>query len=445
MAVIIRRNDVPPQFVPGVSLLFGIMYFVQSLGDPSSGLIAQPVRSLLRAGTESPAAIAGFMALAAIPWSLKPLLALLSDFVPLKGSRRRSYLLIATGGACAGLLLLYALPVSAEQRALLLALVWLPGLGIAFGDVLVDALMIEIGQPRGLTGRPQSVQWSAAYAALILSGVLGGYFSAAAQQESAFLLCAALWAGALVLAFMFVREPPSTLDETNIAVTARSLRSALGVPGLALLCVFVFFWDFNPLWVSVLYLYMTDALGFSEQVYGNAYSLFSAGALVASIAYGFYCRRVRAGRLMHVCIAAGIAANLVYWSLPSIMAAYGISFVAGSAYMTGSLILLDLAARLVPVRVAATVFAVIMALANLGSSVAEAGGGYLFELLGDRFDTDAAYRAIVALSAAIVAGCWWLLPRLRRAVPEWWHRPSLPGDAPLVGASAAAIDPKSSR
>jgi len=51
------------------------------------------VRSLLRAGTESPAAIAGFMALAAIPWSLKPLLALLSDFVPLKGSRRRSYLL----------------------------------------------------------------------------------------------------------------------------------------------------------------------------------------------------------------------------------------------------------------------------------------------------------------------------------------------------------------
>ena len=93
MAVIIRRNDVPPQFVPGVSLLFGIMYFVQSLGDPSSGLIAQPVRSLLRAGTESPAAIAGFMALAAIPWSLKPLLALLSDFVPLKGSRRRSYLL----------------------------------------------------------------------------------------------------------------------------------------------------------------------------------------------------------------------------------------------------------------------------------------------------------------------------------------------------------------
>ena len=386
MAVIIRRNDVPPQFVPGVSLLFGIMYFVQSLGDPSSGLIAQPVRSLLRAGAESPAAIAGFMALAAIPWSLKPLLALLSDFVPLKGSRRRSYLLIATGGACAGLLLLYALPVSAEQRALLLALVWLPGLGIAFGDVLVDALMIEIGQPRGLTGRLQSVQWSAA-----------------------------------------------------------SLRSALGVPGLALLCVFVFFWDFNPLWVSVLYLYMTDALGFSEQVYGNAYSLFSAGALVASIAYGFYCRRVRAGRLMHVCIAAGIAANLVYWSLPSIMAAYGISFVAGSAYMTGSLILLDLAARLVPVRVAATVFAVIMALANLGSSVAEAGGGYLFELLGDRFDTDAAYRAIVALSAAIVAGCWWLLPRLRRAVPEWWHRPSLPGDAPLVGASAAAIDPKSSR
>jgi MFS family permease len=436
MSVIIRRNEVAPQFVPGLGLLFGIMYFVQSLGDPSSGLVAQPVRSLLRAGGESPAAIAGFMALAAIPWSLKPLLALLSDFVPLKGSRRRTYLLLATAASCAGLVLLYALPVSAAQRTLLLLLVWLPGLGIAFGDVLVDALMIEIGQPRGLTGKLQSVQWSAAYAALILSGTLGGYLSTVSGQQYAFLTCAVLWGGAFVLAAKFIREPPSTLDQANLAATARSLRGALAVPGLLILCVFVFFWDFNPLWVSVLYLHITDTLGFSEQVYGNAYSLFSVGALVASIAYGFYCRRVRAGHLMHVSIAAGIAANLVYWSLPTIMATYAVSLLAGLAYMTGSLILLDVAARLVPARVAATVFAVIMALANLGSSIAEAGGGYLFELLGDRFDPMTAYRSVVAVSAAIVAGCWWLLPRLRRAVPEWWHRPSSPGDALLVAAAS---------
>jgi hypothetical protein len=52
---------------------FAALYFVQSVGDPTSGLIAQPVRSLLRSWGESPASLAALMALLAIPWSIKPL------------------------------------------------------------------------------------------------------------------------------------------------------------------------------------------------------------------------------------------------------------------------------------------------------------------------------------------------------------------------------------
>src|SRR5207244_12689909 len=33
-------------------------------------------------------------------------------------------------------------------------------LGLAFTDVLVDAMMVENGRPRGLTGAFQSVQWA---------------------------------------------------------------------------------------------------------------------------------------------------------------------------------------------------------------------------------------------------------------------------------------------
>jgi hypothetical protein len=78
---------------------FAILYFVQSIGDPTSGLIAQTVRSLLRSWGESPASLAALMALLAIPWSVKPVFGLLSDFVPLLGSRRRNYLLLANGMA----------------------------------------------------------------------------------------------------------------------------------------------------------------------------------------------------------------------------------------------------------------------------------------------------------------------------------------------------------
>jgi hypothetical protein len=42
------------------------------------------------------------MALLALPWTTKPLFGLLSDFVPLFGSRRRNYLLLANGAANEG-------------------------------------------------------------------------------------------------------------------------------------------------------------------------------------------------------------------------------------------------------------------------------------------------------------------------------------------------------
>ena len=70
-------------------IFFAALYFIQSVGDPTSGLVSQPVRSLLRNWGESPASLAALMALLAFPWSIKPAFGLLSDFVPLLGCPRR--------------------------------------------------------------------------------------------------------------------------------------------------------------------------------------------------------------------------------------------------------------------------------------------------------------------------------------------------------------------
>jgi hypothetical protein len=86
----------------------------------------------------------------------------------------------------------------------------------------------------------------------------------------------------------------------------------------------------------------------------------------------------------------------------------------GLAYMTGSLILLDLSARLVPIPVAATVFAVIMSLASLGSAVGEGAGGVLFERASDGYGADAAYRIVLVAGAIVIASCWLWVPRLGR-------------------------------
>ena len=182
----------------------------------------------------------------ALPWSLKPLLALLSDFVPLFGSRRRGYLLLATAAAGVGLGVLYVAPLAPGARWALLVLLFVPTLGIAFSDVLVDALMIEVGKPRSLTGRLQSVQWFAASLGSLCSGVVGGYFTARNRHELAFLICAGLWSASFLLTLAFVREPHRTASAGELRATAGALRDALAVPGLLTICAIMFLWTATP-------------------------------------------------------------------------------------------------------------------------------------------------------------------------------------------------------
>ncbi len=408
------------RFVTGAASFFAVMYFVQGVGDPTSGLIAQPVRALLKSWGESPGAIGGFMALLALPWMLKPVFGILSDYVPLFGSHRRNYLLAATAAAAIGLFVLYALPLPDGARLLLFFWLLLPTIGIAFGDVLVDALMVDVGQPRGLTGRLQSVQWAAVYAALLLSGVIGGWISSIGQFELAFLGCGVLWALCFVFALRFARETPRPPATEGVVGTSRELRAALTVPGLLTAAGFLFLWSFNPSWISVQYLHITETLALGEQVYGNSYSFFAAGCVVASLGYGTYCRAVPMGRLIHLAIVTGILGYGVYIHVSSAEALYGIAFLSGVANMTGNLIQLDIAARLVPIRVAATCFALLMALTNVSASLSEALGANLYEWLGKDFGPVLAYQAVVGLSAVFVASCWLLVPRLRREVPQWW-------------------------
>ncbi len=406
----------------GPYTFFAALYFVQSVGDPSSGLIAQPVRSLLKNWGESPASLAALMALVAIPWSLKPAFGLLSDFVPLFGSRRRNYLLMANGMAALSLLLLALAPLSPENRWLMIGLLLPTTTAIALGDVIVDALMIEKGQPLGLTGRFQSIQWAAANTALLLTGVLGGYIAAKGLQSVAFAICAAMWLFAFGVAWRYAREDRDAhLTAASVRETGAALLGVLREPLFLVVCGLLTLWSFNPVWGSVLYLHMTEGLNFSEQSFGKVTSAFFAGSLIGSVGYGIYCRSVRLAVLLHLSILAAIISNAVYWQLSNLTSAYVVSFVAGAAYMTGTLIQLDLAARVVPVRAAATLFAIIMALTNLAAAGSEAVGGWLFETAKASFGQETAFSFVVAISVAAAMSCWLLVPTLRRAAPQWWQ------------------------
>jgi hypothetical protein len=161
----------------GLGTLFGLLYFVQGIVEPTDGLLSQPIKSLLRNWDYSAASTAWFISILSLAWTIKPLYGLLTDFVPFAGSRRRSYLLLTTAVASISITTVYFLPLTSERAVLLLILLLPSSVAIAFSDVVIDAMMVGAGQLRGATGQLQSVQWSCMYAATIVTGVLGGALS----------------------------------------------------------------------------------------------------------------------------------------------------------------------------------------------------------------------------------------------------------------------------
>src|SRR6516164_4659380 len=190
----------------GLGTLFGLLYFVQGIVEPTDGLLSQPIKSLLRNWNYSAAATAWFIAILSLAWTIKPLYGLLTDFVPFAGSQRRGYLLLNTAIASISMMAVYFLPLTSERVVVLLILLLPSAVAIAFSDVVIDAMMVTTGQQHGMTGRLQSVQWSCMYAAMIVTGVVGGALSQRGMQQAGFLIAALCCGVSLVAVWALVSE-----------------------------------------------------------------------------------------------------------------------------------------------------------------------------------------------------------------------------------------------
>jgi MFS family permease len=389
------------------------MYFLQGIGEPTDGLSTQPVIALLKFWEIGPQRISTFTALLGIPWALKPLYGMLTDFVPLAGYRRKSYLVTSNLLAMVGFFSLYAFPPSRGDDMWLLLALLLPTIGVAFADVVIDALMVEHGQPLGLTGRFQSIQWAALWGANICIGVVGGHLSAQALHHIAFLICGIAASVMLVLSVTLVKEPAHQGVRGSLRRAARELWKTARTRSVFGAGLFLFLWSFNPFSAAVLNLYVTKTMQLGEEFYGYTQSIYAIAAMLACVAYGYYCRRFSMRALVHASIVLGIITTLAYWALTDRASACAVFAVAGFAYMTAMLVQLDLAAQSCPIGSAGTTFALVMALSNLGTSTSSWVGGYLYEDGIARWGEFTAFHVLVGIGALFTAGCWLVVPLLR--------------------------------
>lgn len=391
-------------------IIFAALYFVQGTGQLTSGLLAQPLRSLLRNWGSDSTEIATFMFILGFPWYIKPVFGLLTDFIPIRGLRRKSYLTLSSLLVIVGFLVATLIPLNPAAASALLIILLLPNLGIAFNDVATDAAMIESGQPLGITGRLQSAQWAAIYGAMMICGVAGGWISQHGQQRLGFLVCALLGVIALYIAIFQIEEKPRfELQRGQLKRAIKVLGEASRTRIVVLVAIFTLLLNFNPFSADVLYMHMIQELGFSEQFIGYTYTIGSLAAIISCILYGMFAKRVPLRLLLHGSVIFMVLANLVYIGLRTETSAVIISFASGLIYMVTTLTQLELASRYCPPAAAGTVFALIMSLNNLGVSLSSILGGWFYESWKLSFGVGTAYNLLVVVGAGFTAACWFLV------------------------------------
>jgi MFS family permease len=381
-----------------LAVLFAMVYFAQGMWY----LPNQTITITFKDQGLSAGQVATFFSITTVPWLVKPLYGLISDFVPLFGRRRKSYLILTSGLAAAcGM----ALAAGGQGYARLATLFTAMGLGLAFTDVLVDALMVENGRPRGLTGAFQSVQWAAIYTSTIVVGLLGGWLAEHRRLALAFGIAALFPLVSLSLVTLFVREPPAPAERETVRQTWRAVRAALGDRDVWVVAGFILFFTFSPSFGPALLYYQTDRLGFSQQFIGLLGALSAAAAVAGAAIYAPLSRRVPLERLIRLAIVIAVVGTLAYLLYRDRTSAVVIDVVFGGVGMITQLAFLDLAAKACPRGVEATFFALLMSVYNGGVQISQVTGGYLYDWVG--------YTPLVLISAALTAAALFLVPAIR--------------------------------
>ena len=388
-------------------IFFGLVYFAQGLGQ-SGGLINQPLMNYLKTIGLNTDQATQLLAVLTVPWIIKPLYGLISDFFPLFSYRRKSYLFLMNGLATAGFLWLTGLT---ETNMIVVALV-LTALGIAASDVLVDAIMVEKGQQTGQIKLFQSQQWMWFNVAAITVGLLGGWLSdvlaPASALHTAALITACAPAGVLIATVFLVREEKTTMNPVLLKSSTASLLSVLKSRTLWIVAGFLAFWNFSPSFGTPMYYHMVDRLQFDQYFIGQLGSVTAVGSVIGAYVYQRYlAARFSATTLIYLSILLGTLSTVAYLLLADRQSAVILSFVTGLVGMVPFLTMLSLAAAVCPPHAEGFTFAALMSVFNAATQASAIFGAHLYENVLNR-----QLAPLIWMSAAFTFAAFALVPFL---------------------------------
>jgi MFS family permease len=389
-------------------IFFAVVYIVEGAGQ-IVGLLAQPLSYFLKEVHGWTALqVTAYITIFNFPWIIKPLYGAFSDFVPIFGYRRKSYLLVANAAAAVGFI--WATQLTAPDR-----LVWalqVTAYGMAISSTVCGAVLVENGQRLRESGRFVNQQWLWFNIATMVAAIVGGELAQMLAPTSALHVAALIVAVApvavLFATIFLIPEKKSRIDLPALRATFGGLVETFRRRELWLLAFFLFLYYFSPGLGTPLYYYMTDGLKFSQGYIGILGSIGAAGWVVGALLYRRLFDGLSSRNLLYLSIALGTVTTAAYIFLHDETSAAILSFGSGFAAMTATVATVTLAADYCPPRSEGFSFAVLMSIINLATSSANNIGSYLFD---DFFHND--LMPLILVSAAFTAFAFVLVPLLR--------------------------------
>lgn len=400
-------------------LFFGLAYFMQLIAQ-ASGVVSQPLDYFFKQTLGlDPVQTTEYLAVLTIPWVIKPLYGIITDFVPILGFRRKSWLLLMSLMAACGFFWLTGL----NDPGTIVTALMITAFGTAFCDVITDAVMVEQGQKADAeltkTGKEpiyvkkfQSIQWFWASVASMVTAFLGSriahHFGPAAGLHVAAMVCMFAPLTVMVATWFLVKDEKVKVSKESFKSTTSGYLSVFKSKPLLIVALFIFFYNFSPSFGVPFYYHMVDHLKFDQNFIGNMGIVGSLGSVVGAWIFSrFLAGRFSNKQLVCLSIVVGTLGTLAYLFLTNHTSALILSFIFGIAGMISNLTILGMAGEHCPKRAEGFTFAALMSVFNLATQLSAIVGARLYQ---NWFDSQ--LTPLIWVSAGFTLAAFILVPFL---------------------------------
>jgi hypothetical protein len=418
-----------PSFISPEIFAILTVYFIQGALGISSLATSFFLKDQLHL---DPAASAALLGITTIPWIIKPIYGLISDGIPLFGSRRRSYLLVSGIIGFLSWLLLGTLVTSPNEA---ITALFFGSMSIAFSDVVADSIVVEKTNEQQqinnnniipvttieakedsptppntaaitIAGDLQSICWMSSSIGSICSAYYSGALLLSTTPQQIFLYTA-LCPLFISLVSFFINErtitiaTPTTTSveeasnnntfQQEIQIKIKQVLQSLFTPSIYLPLLFIVLWQATPTPSSAMFYYYTNILHFSPEILGRVRLVSAIASLLGIVLYRQYLKNISIKKVFLWTALISVPLSLTPLLLIShINQQYHIPddifLLTDSAVLTvlgqiSFMPILALAASLCPPGIEGTLFASIMSIFNAAGTISSELGAWLTQLL----------------------------------------------------------------